>query len=110
MPRADRPESRQLRVWQEIEQALGKMCASLFFNHRLARRSHSMEYCEAELVQPESQSTKPPRFGQIFRYPGAAGLKRLAEISGQCPEKFRAGFRDGALDEKPQDLVFECVA
>ena len=106
---ADRPESRQIRVvGKQLQQALGKMRAGLCFNHRLARRSVDRMFVMLEKapVEPECQSTKPSRFGQILRYPGATGLKRLAEISGQCPEKFRAGFRDGALDKKPQDLVF----
>ena len=57
-------------------------------------------------VEPESQSTQPSCFGDVLRYPGATGLERFAEISGQCPEKLRAGFRDRALDKKPENLVF----
>ena len=84
------------------------MRAGLCFNHRLARCSIDGIFVllEKTAVEPECQGTKPSCFGQILRYPGATGLKRFAEISGQCPEKLRTGLRHRALDKKPQDLVF----
>ena len=30
----------------------------------------------------------------------------VLEIPSQCPKKLRTGFRHGAIDKKPQDLVF----
>jgi hypothetical protein len=64
------------------------------------------EMFEKAAVEPECQSPKPSSFGQILGYPGAMGLQRLAEISGQCSKKLRTGFRHSALDKKTQDLVF----
>jgi hypothetical protein len=103
------PDSRQIRVGgKELQKALWKMRAGFCFNHRLARCSVDgmLVMFKKAAVEPKCQCPKPSSFRQILGYPGPTSLQCLAEISGQCPEKLRTGFRDGALDKKSQDPVF----
>ena len=76
-------------------------------DHRLARCPVDglLVMFEEAILHPEGQGPKSAGFRQILGNPRSVGLQRLAEIASQRPEELRTGFRHGALDKEPQDLI-----